>query len=132
MTAKNLTGSAGLDRDIKSVFVGDMSENAALLNSAFKKEGKMVITSGERSDMILAAIETDSSCILLTNGHTPHANLITKAAHAGVPVFLVAMDTYRTVTHIGHLEPLLTKDDKEKTDLLGNLVKKHVDVKAIL
>jgi len=60
-----------------------MSENAALLNSAFKKEGKMVITSGERSDMILAAIETDSSCILLTNGHTPHANLITKGRACG-------------------------------------------------
>jgi len=130
--AKNLTGMAGLDKIIKNVFIGDMSENAALGNSAFKKEGKMVVTSGDRSDMILAAIETGSSCILLTNGHMPHANLIAKAAHAGIPMFLMSTDTYRTVTQIEHLEPLLTKDDKEKTEILKNIVKKHVKVKEIL
>jgi uncharacterized protein len=130
--AKNLTGMAGLDKTIKSVFIGDMSENAALSNSAFKKEGKMVVTSGDRSDMILAAIETGSSCILLTNGHTPHANLITKAAHAEIPMFMVPMDTYRTVTHLEHLETLLTKDDAKKTALLGTLIKKNVKIKEIL
>lgn len=132
MIAKNLTGSAGLDKTIKSVFIGDMPESAALTNTAFKEEGKIVVTSGDRSDMILAAIETGSSCILLTNGRTPHANLITKAAHAEIPMFLVSMDTYRTVTHLEHLEPLLTKDDKEKTQVLKNLVKKHVKIKDIL
>jgi BioD-like phosphotransacetylase family protein len=129
--AKNLTGMAGREKTIKSVFIGDMSENAALAYPAFKKEGKMVITSGDRSDMILAAIETGSSCILLTNGHMPHANLITKAAHAEIPMFLVSTDTYRTVTQIEHLEPLLTKDDKEKTEILKALVKKHVKLKEI-
>ncbi len=129
---KNLTGNAGLEKTIKSVFVGDMAENAALSNTAFKSEGKMVITSGDRSDMILAAIETASSCILLTNGRMPHANLITKAVHAQIPMFLVPTDTYRTVTQIEHLEPLLTKDDKEKTDLLKELVKKNARIKEIL
>jgi uncharacterized protein len=130
--AKNLTGMAGLENTIKNVFIGDMSENAALGNSAFKQEGKMVITSGDRSDMILAAIETSSSCILLTNGRMPHANLITKAAHAEIPMFLMSTDTYRTVTQIEHLEPLLTRDDKEKVNLLKELVRKNVKIKEII
>jgi hypothetical protein len=130
--AKNLTGTAGLDKTIKSVFIGDMPENAALSSTAFKSEGKMVITSGDRSDMILAAIETDSSCILLTNGYAPHANLITKAARAQIPMFLVPTDTYRTVAQIEHLEPLLTKDDTNKVELLKGLVRKYVKVKEII
>jgi BioD-like phosphotransacetylase family protein len=130
--AKNLTGIVGMEKTIKSVFIGDMSENDALAHPAFKTEGKMVVTSGDRSDMILAAIETGSSCVLLTNGYMPHANIISKAVHAETPMFLMPSDTYHTAVQLEHIEPLLTRDDKEKEKTLKDLVGKNVKVKELL
>jgi BioD-like phosphotransacetylase family protein len=41
---------------------------------------------------------------------------------------MVFSDTYQTAKQIDSLEPLLTKDDVEKIDLLKELVKKHVNL----
>jgi len=129
--SRKLTGDVGMDRIVKNIFVGAMSATSAVKEPAFRREGKLIITSGDRSDMILAAVESDASCVVLTNNIMPHANIISKASHAEVPLLLVPTDTYTTATKIGNMEHLLTKEDTGKIELLGKLVKKHVKLKEL-
>ncbi len=132
LTAKVIAGENGMNRVAKHVFVGALSANEAMRHRLFKKEDKLIITGGDRSDMILAAIETDSAGIILTNNILPPAKIISIATEANIPLLLVSLDTFRAAMQVEHIEPLLTKDDDEKIDLLTQLVKKHVNLKEII
>ncbi|MCK4414577.1 MAG: phosphotransacetylase family protein [Candidatus Eisenbacteria sp.] len=130
--AKVIAGEAGLQRVVKDIFVGAMSTDAALRNPFFTKSNKLLITSGDRSDMILAALEGDTSGIVLTNNILPPANIISRAAERNVPLLLIAADTYEAAKQVDNTERLLTSEDEEKIALLGKMIGEHIDVRALL
>ena len=130
--AKVIAGERGLNGVVKNIFVGAMSANAALRSPKFHKERKMIITAGDRVDMILAAMESDTSCIILTNNILPPSNIISMATDRDIPVLLVATDTYQVAQQVDNMEALLTRHDSEKIALLGRLVKEHVAVDNLL
>ena len=130
--ARVIAGEDGLDRLIRNVFVGAMSVSAAQAEPIFAKPDKLIITSGDRSDMIIAALEAGgTSCIVLTNNIVPPANVTAKASELKIPVLLVPTDTYATAMQVDKLEPLLTKDDDKKIEIITRLVKENVDLAAI-
>ena len=129
--AKVLCGEGGLNRVVKNIVIGAWSANVFLQNPLFKKENKLVITGGDRTDMILASLEGDTSGIILTNNILPPSNIISKASEKNIPLLIVFSDTYQTAKQIESLEPLLTKDDTEKAELLKNLFHKHVNLQEI-
>jgi BioD-like phosphotransacetylase family protein len=57
LQARIITGESGLNRKVKNVFVGAMSGDTASRLPLWKKEGKVVITGGDRSDMVVAALD---------------------------------------------------------------------------
>ena len=130
--AKVISGEEQLRRIVRNIFVGAMSTDAALRNPFFTKSEKLVITSGDRSDMILAALEGDTAGIVLTNNILPPANIISRASERGVPLLLVAADTYEAARQVDNIECLLTSDDADKIALLETLVREHVDLKRLL
>ena len=130
--AKVITGEGGLKRVVKNIIIGAWSANVFLQNPLFKKENKLVITGGDRTDMILASLESDTSGIILTNNILPPSNIISKASERNIPLLMVFADTYQTARQIENLEPLLTKDDAEKVDLLQQLAKKHLNLNEIM
>jgi len=129
--AKVLCGEGGLTRVVKNIMIGAWSADVFLKNPLFKKENKLVITGGDRSDMILASLESDTSGIILTNNILPPSNIISKASERNIPLLMVFSDTFQTARQIESLEPLLTKEDSDKVELLENLAKKHLDLKQI-
>ena len=130
--AKVVTGEKGLNRLVKNILVGAMSVNALYQTPLFEREGKLVITPGDRADMILAAIESDSACVVLTNNIVPSSSVISKAYERNIPLLLVPQDTYRVATKIDAVEPLMATTDHQKVDLLEQLVRTHVNVKEIV
>lgn len=130
--AKVITAEGAMNRVVENIFIGAMSANAALQNPLFKKGGKLIITSGDRADMILAALDTNTAGIIVTNNVLPASSIISKAAEKNVPLLVVPGDTYATAKQIEVMEPLLTKEDSAKVELLGETFKKNVDLKAIL
>jgi BioD-like phosphotransacetylase family protein len=91
----------------------------------------LTITSGDRTDMILAALESNSVGIILTNNILPPPNIISKASERDIPLLLVSTDTYEVAKQIDNLQPLLTKDDTNKIDQLVQLVKEHVNISSL-
>lgn len=130
--AKVLCGEGGLTRVVKNILIGAWSANVFLQNPLFKKENKLVITGGDRTDMILASLESDTSAIILTNNILPPSNIISKASERNVPLLMVFSDTYQTAKQIESLESLLTKDDSDKVELLKSLTQKHLNIKEIV
>jgi len=124
--AKILAGERGLNNTIRDVFVGAMSADAVLRMQRFAKESKLVITSGDRSDMILAALDTKAAGVILTNNILPPSNIIARASAANIPLLLVAQDTFQAAKKVDDLVSLLSKDDDVKMDELGALIKEHV------
>lgn len=132
LQARVIAGEGGLGQRVKHVFVGAMSGDAAVRLPLFKKENKLAITSGDRSDMIVAALESNTAAVVLTNNVIPAQNLIAKASGKNIPLLLVPFDTFQAAKQIDDMTPLLTKDDNLRIDLLQKLVTQHVDLKAIV
>jgi BioD-like phosphotransacetylase family protein len=129
--AKIIAGEEHLKRIVKSVFIGSMSADAALKNHLFQEEGKLVITGGDRSDMIVAALGSNCAALILTDNVMPQEHLVGKAAKLEIPLLLVSADTYEISRQIEGLEPLPTKDDSEKIALIEQMVRTHVDLDAL-
>lgn len=125
---KVIAGEGGLNRIIKNVFIGAMNAEAALQEPIFKKEDKLIITGGDRDDMIIAALESDTSCVILTNNIVPSSNIIAKASKLNIPLLLVSEDTYQIARQIDNIEPVLTKGDDDKMNLIAEMVMKHIDI----
>lgn len=129
--AKIIAGETGMDRIVRNIFVGAMSSDAAMRNPFFTEKAKLVITSGDRSDMILTALESDTAGILLTNNIYPPQNIIAHAEKQGTPLLLATMDTYQVARQIELLERLLTAQDAEKIKRLEELVTAHINLEGL-
>jgi len=130
--AKIMTGENSLRSVVKNIFVGAMSGDAAARQPSFAKPRKLVITSGDRTDMIVAALESDTAGLVLTNGISPPSSIISKAAEKGVPMLLSADDTFRVAKQIDDAAYLLRADESDKIERLGRLVRDNVNVKELL
>jgi BioD-like phosphotransacetylase family protein len=130
--AKVITCESNLNRVIKNILIGSMSVSAAKANPIFYQESKMVITSGDRDDMINAAMENNTAAIILTNNILPSEDIISKAKVLEIPLLLVTFDTYSVAKQIELMEPLLTKDDADKIDLIEQMISRHVNLNEFL
>jgi len=130
--AKVLTCERNLGRIVKHIFIGAMAGDTALQKTFFLKKDKLVITGGDRTDMILAAIESKSAGILLTNNILPPANVLARVEESGIPMLLANTDTNEAARRIAGLQPLLTIEDRDRIELLRDLVRSHVDVAAFI
>ncbi|MBN2159157.1 MAG: phosphotransacetylase family protein [Spirochaetes bacterium] len=129
--ARVIAGEEGLKNTVKNIFVGAMSTDESLRNPLFNKENKLLITSGDRSDMVVAALESDTVGIILTNNIVPPPNIISKAAEKKIPLLLLSLDTYEVTRQLDNFDAVLTQDDTEKLAMLGQLVRDYVDLKGI-
>ncbi len=112
--AKVIAGDDALDNEIENIFIGAMSASAAIKNPLFNKNKKLIITSGDRTDFILASIEDGTSCIILTNNIVPPARIIDRAEENKIPLLLVPWDTYTTAKRVESIKPWISEKDKKK------------------
>lgn len=132
-----LCGRDFLEVPIAHVIVAAMEPDDAL---KYITEGSLMITPGDRKDMIMAALscfsENDKklkvSGIVLTGGITPGQSLMDSLEKANIPVLLAKEDTYDVATKLYDLTVKLRPCDKDKIDTVVKLVKDNVDLKRIL
>lgn len=129
--AKIITGEGQLGRTAMNVFIGSMSVEAARKNPLFQQANMVLVASGERHDMIAAALENNAAAVILTNNTLPPSNLIAEAAQRGIPLLLVTADIYETAHQIDCLESLPSKDDSGKIALIEQMVRTHVNLGAV-
>ncbi|MFA5314148.1 MAG: DRTGG domain-containing protein [Methanomassiliicoccales archaeon] len=119
-----------LNREVERVMVGAMSPETAL--SVMRRYGKKaVITGGDRSDIQMAALSTDTSCLVLTGGFYPVGTVVSKAYESGVPILVTRKDTLEAAEKIEHLIARIDPDHGDRLELIKDVVREHVDTDAL-
>ncbi len=84
---------------VENLTVGAMTAEAAL--SRFRRSSnKAVITGGDRTDIQLAALETSTTCLVLTGNLRPSPLVIKQSEEFGISVLLVRTNTMETIEQI--------------------------------
>jgi len=132
LLARVVAGEEWLNRRISNIFVGASSVDSAYSDILFHKENKLVVTSGDRSDMLLASFEDKcTAAVILTNNILPPQNILAKADEKKIPVLLVPIGVYETAKQIEALTPLITSKNTDEISLMEKLVKENVKVDEI-
>jgi BioD-like phosphotransacetylase family protein len=115
-----------LDDLVERFSVGAMNVEGAL--RYFRKiRSKAVITGGDRPDIQLAALETDTRCLILTGNLYPNDIIIARAEERDVPIMVVQRDTLSTVQQVEDMVSRLRIRDKRKIDRAIQLVDEKLD-----
>jgi BioD-like phosphotransacetylase family protein len=136
LKANMLNVSGDLQNLVEDVAVGAMGAHNAL--NLFKP-GVLLITPGDREDIILAArtsLEGQKGAmmagIVLTGNLKPSASVLKVIRSMPIPVLLVAEDSYHVASRVHDLTVKTRPGDAQKITLIRDLIAKHVDVQRIL
>lgn len=116
---------------VENYLIGAMSPDTALKYFRASPR-KAVITGGDRPDICLVALETDTSLLLLTGNIHPSPIVLNRARERGVPVLLVPYDTYSTVNMLQDIAGKIKYKDEKRIKLAKQLVAENVDWKGLL
>ena len=131
-----LCGESLKRRRVRSVAVGAMT--AARLKDQLAA-GALLITPGDREDLLMAAMEIQSqggtdlkfTGVVLTDGLRPQAGLLRLMGERGLPVVAAGGDSYAVTAKIERMTVKTDPGDEEKIRVIQQVVSKHVDLKAI-
>ncbi len=138
MDAEILLGEHALDKEIKRIAVGAMQIRHFL---KYIKDKTLVITPGDRADIILASLQVDRSYnypgisgIVLSGGLKPEKSImkLLEGINTNVPILSVKPQTYDAATQIESIKVQINPDDKTKIYRSIRLFNKYVDSKALL
>ena len=133
LNADVLAGHEHLDRLVEGYLVGAMTPESAL-SWLRRGAGSALITGGDRTDLILTALEADMSMVVLTGNLYPALSVLTRAEEKGVPIVLVPQDTYTTVRRLEEISRRITPlpSSLKKIRLTRDIVGEYVDWRRII
>jgi hypothetical protein len=120
---------------VEEVVVGAMGVNNAI---KFIKRGVLLITPGDREDIILAAASAsidehpELAGIILTGNIRPSDSVLKIIRTLPFPVLKSYEDSYHVASRVHDLTVKTRPDDTRKISLIRDLVAEHVDVNKIL
>ncbi len=126
-----LAGKDGMEKTVSTVLIGAMTPESAV--RYFRKaKNELVITGGDRTDIMLAALEAGVSALVLTGNLHPSVKIFPRADELKVPIILVPFDTYTTLQIVQKIVGRIKPTDSARINRAKKLVKENVDWKQIL
>ncbi|MCM8818755.1 MAG: AAA family ATPase [Candidatus Omnitrophica bacterium] len=130
---KILIGWNKMREKIKNIVVGAMTPRHAL---DYFKPDSLLITPGDREDIILAALTTTTQNlikgIILTGGLYPHKTIMDLIKKYDFPTILAEDGTYEVASKINELVVKLTENDIDKIEIAQKLIEENVDIEEVL
>jgi len=116
---------------VETFMVGAMGQEQAL-KFFRRKANKAVITGGDRADVQLAALETQTKCLILTGNFQPSTVVLGRAEELGVPMILVDYDTLTAVEKAGEIIGHVRFHEIKKIDKIVEVVREYIDTERIM
>ncbi|HVU27671.1 MAG TPA: AAA family ATPase [Verrucomicrobiae bacterium] len=136
LRAELLNQPPTLNSLVDDVVVGAMGAHNAM---QFFKRGVLLITPGDREDILLAAgaltnpqSEEKMAGIILTGGLRPAENVLKALQTMPIPVLLAKADSYEVASKVHNLTVKTRPTDAAKISLIRDIVAKNVNVKRII
>jgi len=130
LDAEVLTSCTNEDSLVEALMVGAMTEDSAIRRFR-KQQNKAVITGGDRTDIQLAAMETSTTCLILTGNLHPNNLIIKQAENMCVPILLVPDNTMETIEALDRIFGKTRLGQKEKLDKFLAYVKENIDLERL-
>ena len=123
LAGKILCAEEKVDELVESFQIGAMDAPSAQKHLR-KIKNNALITGGQRTEMIMAALDTPTKCMILTGGHIPSQQVIASAHRAGVPLISVRTNTLGATERVERLMGTVRLEEKEKIDRARKLLDK--------
>ncbi|WP_372611336.1 phosphate acetyltransferase [Halomonas sp.] len=125
------------DADQRRVMSTSLCARSAANALHIFRPGSLIVTSGDRDDVVLAtALATMNgiplSGVLLTNGYLPGDNMIEMcrpALNTGLPVLSVDSNSFTTAQKLGQMGNEIPVDDNQRAERVAGFVAAHIDLK---
>ena len=133
LNASILYGEDRMDNLIVGYLITAMQVGNAL---KWLKEGQLIITPGDRADLILALLQSDSSLnyptlagILLSGGMKPEPSIckLIEGLPNPLPILSVDTDTYTTATQVREVHSSTVAANQEKIGLSLQVFEEYID-----
>lgn len=131
LDAKILTGSHLKERIVEHMSVGAMSVEAAL--PRFRRQlNKAVFTGGDRTDIQAAALETSTTCLVLTGNLQPASTIVKRAEELNVAVLLVPDSTLEAVEKVESFFGRTSLGQPEKLSRFQAMLAEHLNYAQLI
>jgi len=131
----NGKSNGGTNR-IDKVIIGAMAAKGLVEHL---EKGILIITPGDREDIILSAIAAEGldrdnmiAGIILTRSIQPHPKLMEMIAKTTIPVVMCADDSYIVASKIHNMTVKTQASDDDKIPIIKDLITKNIDLEVIL
>jgi len=118
------------DEIVENVMLGAMTVNSGV-DYFNRKENKAAVIRGERADMQLAALETSTRCLVLTNNTRPLPVVVFQAESKEVPVIVVKKDTSGAIAGIEQAFAKAAFNKPAKLKQFEGIMDNHLDFKSL-
>ncbi len=128
LDAEVLEGEDYLDNLVEEILVGAMGAEAALKWLRRSKK-PVIITGGDRTELLLTLLEVKPSGLVLTGNLYPALKVLTKAREKKVPILLVPYDTFATIEKLRDIHGRITSYSlKKKEKLIIDAIEEGMDI----
>lgn len=137
LNARLINGEASLSNQVENIIIGAMTPHQAL---DYFSERTLIITPGDREDMILAVISSSAiyqnkkqcfSGMILTGKVIPNKSIMRLISKTDIPVLYVDTDTYTAASRVHDLVVKIRENDKDKIQTAVKLIEENVDINRL-
>ena len=115
---------------VESIMLGAMTPDSGI-DYFSRKANKAAVIRGERADMQLAALETSTSCLILTGDSKPLSAVAHRAEDKHVPIMMVKTDTHDVVSRIEKALAAARFRHPQKLGWLDSILDRYFDFKFL-
>lgn len=120
---------------VRKVIIGAMAAKGIV---DYLNPGMLIITPGDREDIILSAIAADGlaseqaiSGIILTRNVLPHPKLMAMIAKTRIPVVICSDESYVVASKVNNMTVKTQPSDTDKIPIIKDLITKNIDIDVV-
>lgn len=131
-------GRSKIRRRVQKIIIGAMNSSHVMEHF---RPGTLVITPGDREDVVLAALSTSTlsendghsiAGLILSGNMTPHPSVLQLLENSDIPTITSPLESYAVASSIQSMTVKTLPGDSEKIDKMQSLIERYVEIDRLL